>query len=86
MKNCFKHLWIRTHDPAVYSAVPQTNSTLGAAIYLFIYLFTEINGNLVNEILYADDQILMVISVNVLQKMAHHLNLTARKYKRPYLI
>jgi len=32
-------------------------------------------------ILYADDQILMAISEGDLQKMAHHLNLIARKYK-----
>jgi len=32
-------------------------------------------------ILYADDQILMAISEDDLQTMAHHLNLIARKYK-----
>ena len=36
---------------------------------------------LVNTILYADDQILMVISEDDLQTMAHHLNLIARKYE-----
>jgi len=35
----------------------------------------------VNTILYADDQILMATSEDDLQTMAHHLNLTARKYK-----
>ena len=32
-------------------------------------------------ILYADDQILMAISEDDLQTMAHHFNLKARKYK-----
>jgi len=35
----------------------------------------------VNTILYADDQILMATSEDDLQTMAHHLNVTARKYK-----
>ena len=39
------------------------------------------NRKLVNTILYADDQILMATSEDDLQKMAHHLNLIARKYK-----
>ena len=39
------------------------------------------NRKLVNTILYADDQILMVISEDDLQTMAHHLKLIARKYK-----
>ena len=34
-----------------------------------------------DTILYADDQILMVTSEDDLQTIAHHLNLTARKYK-----
>ena len=34
-----------------------------------------------NTILYADDQILMATSEYDLQRMAHHLKLTARKYK-----
>ena len=34
-----------------------------------------------NRILYADDQILMAISEDDLQTVAHHLNLIARKYK-----
>ena len=34
-----------------------------------------------NTILYAGDQILMATSEDDLQKMAHHLNLIARKYK-----
>ena len=34
-----------------------------------------------NTILYADDQILMATSEDDLQTMAHHLNVTARKYK-----
>jgi len=39
------------------------------------------NRKLVNTILYADDQILMAISQDDLQTMAHHLNLIAIKYK-----
>jgi len=39
------------------------------------------NWKLVNNILYADDQILMATSEYELQTMAYHLNLTARKYK-----
>jgi hypothetical protein len=39
------------------------------------------NRNLVNSILYADDQILMATSEDELQIMACHLNLIARKYK-----
>jgi len=39
------------------------------------------NRKLVNTILYVDDQILMAISEDDLQTMAHHLNLIARKYK-----
>ena len=42
--------------------------------------------NLVNTILYADDQILMATSEDDLQTMAHHLNLIARKYKMTILI
>jgi len=38
------------------------------------------NRKLVKTILYADDQILIATSDD-LQTMAHHLNLTARKYK-----
>jgi len=38
------------------------------------------NRKLVNTILYADDHILMTISEDDLQTMAHHLNLIARKY------
>ena len=34
-----------------------------------------------NKILYANEQILLVTSVDELQTMAHHLNLRARKYK-----
>ena len=37
--------------------------------------------NLVNPILYADDQILMATSEDDLQTMTYHLKLTARKYK-----
>ena len=44
------------------------------------------NRKLVNTILYADDQILLATSEDDLQTMAHHLNLIARKYKRPYLV
>ena len=36
---------------------------------------------LVNTVLCADDQILMATTEDVLQTMAHHLNLIARKYK-----
>ena len=39
------------------------------------------NRNLVNTILYADDQILMATSDDHLQTMAYHMNLLARKYK-----
>ena len=39
------------------------------------------NRKLVNTVLYADDQILMVTSGDGLQTMAHHLNLRVRKYK-----
>ena len=39
------------------------------------------NRKLVNTILYADDQILMATSEDDLQRMAHQLNLIARKYK-----
>ena len=39
------------------------------------------NRNLVNTILYADDQILMATSEDDLQTMAYHLKLIARKYK-----
>jgi beta-xylosidase len=39
------------------------------------------NRNLVNTILYADDQILVATSEDELQIMAYHLNLIARKYK-----
>jgi len=39
------------------------------------------NRKLVNMILYADDQILMVTSEDDFQTMAPHLNLIARKYK-----
>ena len=39
------------------------------------------NRKLVNTILYADDQILMVTSEDDLQIMAHHLSRIARKYK-----
>jgi hypothetical protein len=39
------------------------------------------NRNLVNAILYADDQILMATSEDELQIMAYLLNLIARKYK-----
>jgi len=34
----------------------------------------------VNKILYANEQILMVTSVDDIQTMAHHLKLRARKY------
>ena len=34
-----------------------------------------------NNILYADDQILIATSEDELQTMAYHLNLIARKYK-----
>ena len=37
------------------------------------------NRNLVNTIVYADDQILMATSEDELQTMAYHLKLTARK-------
>jgi len=36
---------------------------------------------LVNTMLYADDQVLIATSEDDLQRMAYHLNLTARKYK-----
>jgi hypothetical protein len=39
------------------------------------------NRELVNTILYADDQILMATSEDDLQIMAYHLNLIRRKYK-----
>ena len=39
------------------------------------------NRKLLNTILYADDQILMVTSEDDLQTMAQHLNIIARKYK-----
>ena len=38
------------------------------------------NRKLVNTILYADDQILMVTSEDELQTVAYHLNIIARKY------
>ena len=43
------------------------------------------NRKLVNMILYADDQILIAISEDDLQTMAHHLNLIARKYKNDHI-
>ena len=39
------------------------------------------NMKLVNTILYADDQILMATSEDVLQTIAYRLNLTTREYK-----
>ena len=39
------------------------------------------NRKLVNTILYADDQILMVTSEDELQIMAYRLNIIARKYR-----
>jgi len=39
------------------------------------------NRNLVNTILYADDQILMATSEEELQTLAYHLNLIARKFR-----
>jgi len=39
------------------------------------------NRKLVNNILYADDQILIATSEDELQTMIYHLNLIARKYK-----
>ena len=39
------------------------------------------NRKLVNTILYADDQILMVTSEDDLQTMAHQLNFIARNIK-----
>jgi len=39
------------------------------------------NRQLVNTILYADDQIFMATSEDDLQTMAYRLNLIARKYK-----
>ena len=39
------------------------------------------NRQIVNTILYADDQILMATTEDELQTMAYHLNLIARKYK-----
>ena len=39
------------------------------------------NRKILNTILYADDQILMAISEDELQTMAHQLNLVAKKYK-----
>jgi len=53
---------------------------------LYICLFTEISRKLVNKILYADKKILLATSEDDLQTMAHHLKLTARKYKWPYLV
>jgi hypothetical protein len=38
------------------------------------------NRKYINTILYADDQILMATSEDESQKMAYHLNLTAREY------
>jgi hypothetical protein len=43
---------------------------------------TQLNDRkLVNTILYADDQILMVTLEDILQTMAYYLKLIARKYK-----
>ena len=39
------------------------------------------NRELVNTVLYAEDQRLMATSEDDLQTVAHRLNLTARKYK-----
>jgi len=39
------------------------------------------NRNILNTILYTDEQNLVATSEDELQKMAHHLNLIARKYK-----
>jgi hypothetical protein len=39
------------------------------------------NREIINTLLYADDQILMAISEDELQTMAYHLNLRARKYE-----